>query len=304
VEYARERANAVARSWGVSFLDAEGLRSWRDEAGDRTLYLFDVRQPEEFEAGHLPGSRSAPGGQLVQALDEYAAVRNGRFVLLDDTEARAIMTAHWLMQMGLAHVRVLRGGLDGSGLGSKGLERGSGSAARIPVPPDLPVISATDLAAALKEVLPPLVVNVGSSNLHREGHIPGAAWVTRGRLEFAWRARPGSSSVVVVSDAEDHARFAAAEARRLWPQASVFVFGGGAPAWTRAGFSPERGMPWALCSEDDLWYRPYQDPAASSEAARGYFDWESGLVDHIIRDGSVRFRVLNSPEQNVKRSGR
>ena len=37
----------------------------------RTLYLLDVRSPEEYAAGHLPGSRSAPGGQLVQATDVY-----------------------------------------------------------------------------------------------------------------------------------------------------------------------------------------------------------------------------------------
>ena len=38
----------------------------------RTLYLFDVRDPAEYAAGHVAGALSAPGGQLVQATDQYA----------------------------------------------------------------------------------------------------------------------------------------------------------------------------------------------------------------------------------------
>ena len=37
-----------------------------EEDPDRTLYVLDVRDPTEFRAGHRDGSRSAPGGQLVQ----------------------------------------------------------------------------------------------------------------------------------------------------------------------------------------------------------------------------------------------
>ena len=43
--------------------------------GDPTLYLLDVRSKEEFEEGHMPGLVHAPGGQLVQATDQWVAVR-------------------------------------------------------------------------------------------------------------------------------------------------------------------------------------------------------------------------------------
>ncbi|WP_034178640.1 rhodanese-like domain-containing protein, partial [Burkholderia cenocepacia] len=66
-----------------------------DEPG-RTLYRFDVRTPEEYEAGHLPGFLSTPGGQLVQETDHHAAVRGARIVLADDDGVRADMTASWL----------------------------------------------------------------------------------------------------------------------------------------------------------------------------------------------------------------
>src|SRR4029077_10048236 len=82
-------------------------------AGDttRTLYVLDVRTPEEFAAGHLAGSVSAPGGQLVQATDTWVGVRGARIALIDDDGVRARMAAAWLRQMGFSDVFVVEGGL-------------------------------------------------------------------------------------------------------------------------------------------------------------------------------------------------
>lgn len=93
---AREAAQRLARRAGARRLVAT---SGLDEPG-RTVYRYDVRTPEEYAAGHLPGFGSAPGGQLVQETDVYAPVRGARIVLVDDDGVRAPMTAHWLAQMG------------------------------------------------------------------------------------------------------------------------------------------------------------------------------------------------------------
>ena len=50
--------------------------------------------------GTLLGALSAPGGQLVQATDQYVGTLGARVVLVDDAEVRAVMTASWLRQMG------------------------------------------------------------------------------------------------------------------------------------------------------------------------------------------------------------
>lgn len=109
-----EASRRVAERFGVREIDAERLRALQREADRRTLYLFDVRTPEEYEAGHLPGSRHAPGGQLVQSTDFYAGTRGARIVLVDDNGVRARMTASWLRQMGWEEACVLGGGLRGS----------------------------------------------------------------------------------------------------------------------------------------------------------------------------------------------
>src|SRR6266540_2165402 len=104
--WAKTAAERVARRFGIARIDLATLERWRaDEA--RTLYLFDVRDPREYVAGHVPGAVSAPGGQLVQATDQYVGTLGSRIVLIDPAEVRAVMTASWLRQMGWRDVFVL-----------------------------------------------------------------------------------------------------------------------------------------------------------------------------------------------------
>ena len=97
LKQAREMAEEVGNRAGVRRIQASELSELINQARERSLFLLDVRSPEEFENGHLLGSCSAPGGQLVQATDEYVGVRNARLVLIDDTGVRATMTASWLL---------------------------------------------------------------------------------------------------------------------------------------------------------------------------------------------------------------
>ena len=100
LEKAGQSAARLAGRFGVGKINRDTLHKWQADGGRRSLYIIDVRLPEEYEAGHWEGSRNVQGGQLVQATDEYIGVFNARVVLLDDTEARAVLTASWLIQMG------------------------------------------------------------------------------------------------------------------------------------------------------------------------------------------------------------
>jgi rhodanese-related sulfurtransferase len=108
---ARANARAVAYRAGVKRIGWAELDYLKAQT-DRTLYLYDVRQPWAFEHGHLPGFRNAQGGQLVQETDHYAPVRGARIVLSDDLGPRADMTASWLAQLGW-EVLVLEDDLSG-----------------------------------------------------------------------------------------------------------------------------------------------------------------------------------------------
>lgn len=109
-ENAADKARDVAYRAGVLRLGPDDARALEQDS-HRTLYRFDVRERDEYAAGHIPGFRHYPGGQLVQEIDNAAPVRGARILLTDDRSVRADMTASWLAQMGW-EVYVLDGGYD------------------------------------------------------------------------------------------------------------------------------------------------------------------------------------------------
>jgi len=109
-EGAKANAREVAYRAGVRHVVPEEAMALQAQT-HRTLYRFDVRAGEEYAAGHIPGFRHYPGGQLVQEIDMAAPVRGARILLTDNMAVRADMTASWLAQMGW-ETYVLDGGYD------------------------------------------------------------------------------------------------------------------------------------------------------------------------------------------------
>jgi rhodanese-related sulfurtransferase len=282
---ARAAARRAGERAGVAWIDRAKLTAWKREDNRRNLFIFDVRSPEEYAAGHLPGSRSTPGGQLVQATDEYIGVRNARVVLVDDSEVRAIMTASWLMQMGWRDVYVLAGGP-----GDVPLEKGIRTGRALGVP-----FAATIEPLELRNALADrsvAVLDVGSSAEYRSNHIPGAWWGVRSRLAEAFTALSAAAELVITSGDGVLAPFAAHDLARLRPGLNVRVLAGGTRAWINAGLPTANGMERPTCETDDVWYKPYEQPHAVKTAMQHYLQWEVELVPQIARDGDACFRPL------------
>src|SRR5579863_6263723 len=189
LEWARGAALRVAQSCGVRRIDRTLLDTWRDDS-QRTLYVFDVRDPAEYEAGHLPGAVSAPGGQLVQATDQYVGTLGARIVLVDDAEVRAAMTASWLRQMGWRDVFILT---------EKGTETGWPGAPALTV--DMPPGSGID-CKELSDLLSrneATIVDLSLSRNYLAHHIPGAWFAIRTRLAGALEKIPLRGTLVLTS---------------------------------------------------------------------------------------------------------
>jgi rhodanese-related sulfurtransferase len=287
-EQARRRAADFAAKRGVRVLDAAALPALLAGA-ERTTYVLDVRDPAEFAAGHLPGSGSAPGGQLVQATDRWIAVRGARIVLVDDDGVRARMAGGWLREMGGWDVHALQAGPEAL------TERGP------PRPPSCPEAGAVRADRITAEELSALLAPGGSGGAEvvqlsrslefREGHIPGARWGVRTRLAaLAPFAADGRGTVVVLA-AEDEtlARLAVGELRGL-TAAPVRVLEGGMAAWRAAGLplrADRRTPADAECV--DAYLRPYDRNEGVEDAMREYLSWEVDLVREVARDGDARF---------------
>jgi rhodanese-related sulfurtransferase len=54
----------------VKTLDADEAREWIEERTEGSYTLLDVREPEEYEQGHLPGAMLLPLSELPDRLSE------------------------------------------------------------------------------------------------------------------------------------------------------------------------------------------------------------------------------------------
>lgn len=272
---ARAKARSVADRAGVRRLTLADLGRLAADA-TRTLYRFDVRPQDEFEAGHLAGFRNAPGGQLVQETDHSAPVRGARIVLADPRGVRADMTASWLAQMAW-EVYVLDAPPEAFGeTGPARLER--------PSPPNVDTLSPKALQAALKDG-GLVLVDLAPSPAFRRGHIPGARFAIRARLASDL-AGVAPDRLAFTSPDGDLAQWAAAETP------GAVALAGGTEAWIAAGLSLETGPEPALSAPEDVYRRPYEGADHAVEAKQAYLDWEFGLVEQLARDGTHGFVVI------------
>ena len=271
-------AKILIERFAIQTVTAQQVDAWLKEK-DRTVYLCDVRTPEEFRAGSIPGAVHAPGGQLIQATDQWVGVRGARIVLIDGGEnVRAPVVAGWLKQLG-CDACILEGGVE-SGL--KGLS---------PIPPALPAL-ATVTAIELKDALDTggcTVFDLGASMRFRKAHIPGSRWSIRPRL--AADAGGVKEPVVLVAEEPDVARLAATDLFDAGHR-DVKRLDGGLAAWTRAAYataaSPDT-PPDSACI--DYLFFVHDRHAGNREAMKQYLAWETGLVSQLDAQDRASFKL-------------
>ena len=284
---ALEAAQRVARRYGVETIERTTLENWIAEQDQRSLYLFDVRNPEEYLSGHMAGSVSAPGGQLVQGTDKFAATRHARIVLIDDNGVRATMTASWLLQLGWRDVAVLDGGLDGYDLETGPFRSpiaGLGEA-------KAEGITSAELAQLMSDE-DVTIFDFGKSLDYREGHIPGAWFAIRARLALALEAVPVKGTLVMTSDDGLLAQLAAGDAEDMVATPVRYLIGGTA-AWSAAGMPLEDGDGQMADTSADMWLRPYDRSTGVAEAMNAYLAWELELVNQVEEDGTTNFQFFD-----------
>lgn len=278
--WSQQAAQRVAQRFGIRRIDAARLQQLRADAA-RTLYLFDVRNPEEFEQGHVPGAQSAPGGQLVQATDTFIAVRPSVVVLTDNDGIRATMTAAWLVQMGHDEVYVHAA--------AQVAERG---ALPLQLLAGAQPCAASVSVAELKVLLAggrAQVADFATSLQYREGHIPGAWHVVRSRLAAQLAKIPATPLLVFTAAEEALARLAATDAAAL-TATPVKVLAGGNAAWLAAGGATETGDARMTGAADDLSYRALDRKDNVEQAMREYLKWEVELLDAVASDADFGFK--------------
>jgi rhodanese-related sulfurtransferase len=282
---AREEMKAKARQHaqrhGVPWVAAADVAAWLKDAA-RSTYLLDVRTAEEVSAAPIAGFRHAPGGQLVQATDQWVGVKGARIVVADGEMIRAPMVAAWLRQLG--HEAYV---LDGDGLpgatGAPGVRAES-------VLPDVQPISAGDAAAKLDGGAAQ-AIDLRSSAAWSAGHVPGSVWSIRPRIASA--VDP-SRPVILIADDVMIARAAAADLTEAGAR-GIALLAGGIKGWQAAGRQLARapGQP-PDAERIDFVFHTAGRHEGDAAAARAYIAWEINLVNQLDAQERGVFRLAQS----------
>lgn len=282
-------ASRLANRAGVPLLKLTQAQAWLDDA-QRTTYAFDVRSAEEFAAGTLSGARHAPGGQLLQATDQYIGVRRSRVLLLDDEGVRAPVVAVWLRRLGF-ETAIVHGGIHAA------LQFPPAPTIRLPELPELPELLPAQLGGWVEQQAP-LMLDLQGAMAYRCRHARGARWALRPNLAAA-APTPGSGASPILLLAEDAslARLAAIDLQRAgW----LDVRWTRIDSWIAAGLPTEStpDMPADADAIDYLFF-VHDRHEGNLDAARRYLAWETGLVAQCAPDELAVFTLDDSRPAHI-----
>ncbi len=269
-----QRSARLANRHGVPSVDAGQVQAWLRDP-QRTTFLCDVRSAEEFAQGSLPGAQHAPGGQLIQATDQYIAVRGARIVVFDGEGVRAPVVASWLRQMGWDACTLA------DGVGAV-LDH---EPAR-PSAPEIPVLSDSALADALTQGAQ--AVDIRPSMRYRASHVAGARWSIRPRLHRL--ALDPARPVILLAEDAALAAWAARDLHASGIQ-EVKANTGSPESWSAQGISLET-TPADPADGDciDYLFFVHDRHDGNKAAARQYLAWETNLVKQIDERERAAYR--------------
>ncbi|WP_222861595.1 rhodanese-like domain-containing protein [Oceaniovalibus sp. ACAM 378] len=276
---ARTRYTAFVKANDLPVIDQTTLKKWREDRS-RTTYLFDTRSDAEFNAGHVPGSCHAPGGQLVQATDLWIGVRNARVVLSDPLGLRAATTCFWLRRMG--HDAYILD-TDESDLSQRGADPDGASDNG----GDFAAIAATALAAHLKNGAQLFDLSPGYE--FRNGHIAQAKWAIRPRLKQ--QGIDTACPVILTSSDPALARLAAIDLVEMGIDAPLLL-PHDPDEWRSAGLDiiSTPSVPTDADMIDFLFF-VHDRHSGVLESARRYLEWETGLIAQMDEDELQTFQT-------------
>ena len=270
-----DASKALVKKFAIPIISDEQFLFWKNDES-RSLYLLDVRTAEEFSLNGLLGAQNAPGGQLIQATDQFVGVRNARFVLYDSDGVRAITVASWLKQMG-HDVAVLQEGIQSK--------------------VSLPSIQIDHLRGLVKMKSSDLfeiyqndsvtVLDIRGSMQYRKAHLPKSLWAIRPRLPEIIRG--ARETILMISDDPALTYGALLELDGLDLNIKVFELqGSGFPKEIEV-ISTQTIPPDSDCIDFLFFVHDRHD--GNKDAARRYLEWETGLIAQLDQDEMNLFSI-------------
>ena len=276
----QHRAKALAEKNDVTFVDGATVARWLSDT-TRTTFLCDVRSPEEFSLKTIPGAQHTPGGQLVQATDQFVGVRGARLVVFDDENVRAPAMASWLAMLGW-EVAVLTNAFthqwDANPAPSLAQQHNAN-------------IGTTISAAQLKQIQTRATrcIDVRSSTKYRQAHLKDFVWSIRSHLKQLPSLK--DAAVVLVADDMAVAQLAAQELSEAGAS-QIHMTVDTVEQWRAAGLEviATPNSPTDQESIDYLFF-VHDRHEGNRAAAMRYLEWEINLLNQIDEQERQSYRL-------------
>ena len=276
----QQRAKRLREKYPIRTVDQKQVSTWSND-DSRTVFLLDVRDTQEFLNKTASGFLNAPGGQLIQATDQYVGVRNSRIVLLDTDGIRAPVIASWLWMQGwdvylmpfdIEQVSCL-GSPTEAGLAIESVEE----------------ITADKVSALISGGY--RVLDLRPSADYGKRCIEGATWTIRPKLKdtFANVGRP--EQLLLIGTERDVIELAARDLRQLGA-VDIAGYVGSMDLLEKNGCRLLVGAS-DLTKEQriDYLFFVHDRHDGNKEAAKQYLSWELGLVAQLDDSEKQGYRI-------------
>jgi rhodanese-related sulfurtransferase len=290
VKEATQRVASKANVRSVCCKEVERLQSSTD-----IYYLVDVRLPKEFRSEHVIGSINLPGGQIALAYENFLAVRQATLFILADDDIRPVWASALFQRLGFPRVFVIDGGIQA--MAAHGFKLGDAEGET-----DAKILGLANARALVEGWGPtqvlnsltgdgrPVVLDVRGSGEYVSGHIRGAQWLARGKLEIeiANKIHDKACQVITVCDSGIRSSLAAATLKSLRYR-NIAYLSGGLKVWQREGLSLQDGLDGADVTREeaqaDFGHTLWTGALGKSKAdMQRYLSWEESL-GHKYKQG-------------------
>ena len=277
----RERSAELAKKFSLESVGGEQVLAWlREDRGN--VFVCDVRTAEEHRHDKLPALvQHTPGGQLIQATDQYIGVRKARIVLYDADGIRAPAVASWLKQLGWKVYLLPK----------------LGPLADAPQPHvHRPALKHTQplQAGALPNFLAghpqALVLDARPSQEFRKERLARSTWVVRPTLLERAAGRAGQAIVLLGHDARKLELLAQDLEEAGHQDIHMAIMDGAAiKACGLPLASGAEALPDSACIDFLFFVHDRHD--GNKAAARQYLEWETGLVPRLDEQERNTFSI-------------
>lgn len=98
--------------YATRVIDTVDVRQARTEMRSPGVFVIDVREKEEFDAGHLPNAINVPRGLLEFVIGTITTDQNARIFLYCKKGGRGALSTQSLRTMGYKNAANLQGGYE------------------------------------------------------------------------------------------------------------------------------------------------------------------------------------------------